>query len=121
MTHRQANPEQVKLKKQQRNQRYHVNLAITKRNRENNTLYQREKREQTRLTQHQDSLNQLMNIMTQQQYLERVNDRIDEILIIESMKKEEIIDMNDMMEYDEGLGDFNDDYENEEFSDEIES
>ena len=44
---------------------------------------------------------------------------MNEILIIESMKKKEIIDINDMMKYDEDLGNFNDDYKNKKFFDKV--
>jgi len=69
MGRRRSNLEQVKLNKQLRNERHRSNLIVTERNREKNTLYQREKREQARLGLHRDPLAQLADITTQQRYL----------------------------------------------------
>ena len=44
MPHQQVDPEQAKLKRQQHNQRYHANLAVTEQNREKNMLYQQKKK-----------------------------------------------------------------------------
>ena len=52
MPRRQVDPEQTKLKRQQRNQRYRANLETTERNKGRNTLYQQKKHEQARLAQH---------------------------------------------------------------------
>jgi hypothetical protein len=115
MARRRPDPQQAKLQKQQRNQRYRSNLATTEQNREKNTLYQREKREQARLTQEQDPLDQLANIVVQQQYLEAENDTMDEGMIVE--EEEGIVDANNMMEEDGE--NFHDGHWNKGFPDEI--
>src|SRR5579859_8183647 len=83
MPRQQVDPEQAKLKRQQRNQRYRRNVEATERNRERNTLYQQKKREQARLQQHQDPLAQLADVATQREYLDEEND-----VSIESMEIE---------------------------------
>ena len=49
------------------------------------------------------------------------NDTIDEMIIIESLKKEKMIDINNMMKNDEVLENFDCNHENKGFSDEIDS
>jgi hypothetical protein len=118
MPRRQLDPEEAKLKRQQRNQRYRANLATKQHIREHDKLYRWNKRQQARLSQHHD---QLVDIVPQQQYLERENDRIDEALIIGPVREREIVDVDDMSEHDEGLGNFDYDHEDEGFPDEVES
>jgi hypothetical protein len=100
MARQRPDPEQAKLQKQQRNQRYRVNLAATERNREKNTLYQREKREQARLSQQQDRLNQLADVVTQQQYLD-VEIMMNEALITGSVEEGETVEVNSMAKEDD--------------------
>jgi len=71
MPRRQVDPEQTKLKRQQRNQRYRANLETTERNRGRNTLYQQKKREQARLAQHPNLLLPLADDATQQTFLQQ--------------------------------------------------
>src|SRR6266516_3558911 len=101
MPRRQLDPEETKLKQQQHNQRYHANPATKERNKEHDKLYRQNKRHHARQASPQDPLNQLMDIVTQQQYLEAENDMMDEGMMIRSVGEEEgIIDVNNMMEED---------------------
>jgi hypothetical protein len=118
MPHPQLDPEEAKRKRQQRNQRYRANPATKERNKEHDKLYRQNKRHRARQTSPQDPLNQLMDIVGQQQYLETENDTMDEGMMIESVGEEEgIIDANNMMEEDGE--NFRDDHWNEGFPDEI--
>lgn len=120
MPRRQLDPEEAKLKRQQRNERYRANPATKERNKEHDKLYRQNKRHRARQASPQDRLNQLMDIVTQQQCLEAENDTMDEGMIIESMGGEEgIVDANNMMEEDGE--NFRDGHWNEGFPDEVES
>lgn len=92
-----VDPEQAKLKRQQRNQRYRANLETTERNKEKNKLYQQIKRQQTRLRQHQDPLAQLADIITQQEYLEQIAP-IDEGILDSVSGEEEAVDVSGIVE-----------------------
>ncbi len=88
------------------------------RNKEHDKLYQQNKRHHARQASPQDPLNQLMDIVTQQQYLEAENDMMDEGMMIRSVGEEEgIVDVNNMMEEDGE--NFHDGHWNEGFPDEI--
>jgi len=101
MPRQQVDPEQAKLKRQQRNQRYRRNVEATERNRERNTLYQQKKREQARLQQHQDPLAQLADVATQREYLDEENDVSIEAMEIEPVGEgEDLIDVSGMVEED---------------------
>ena len=128
------NPEEAKIKRQERNQRYHADIITTERNRVRNKLYQQRKREQARLRQHQDPLAQLADIVTQQEYLNAENEGDSTSIIIEPLEREEeVIDVTGIVEEngevlenfyndgwaeglnddvnDEPIGEFNDDYD----------
>ena len=89
MPRQRAAPEQAKLNRQQRNERYRANLASTERNRERNKLYQQRKRQQARLQQHPDPFTQLAEIVIQQQHLDEGNDLIDESIVVRPVAREE--------------------------------
>ena len=119
MPRRQLDPEETRLKRQQRNQRYRANPATKELNKEeHDKLYRQNKRHHARQASPQDPLNQLMDIATQQQYLEAGNDTMDEGMMIGSVGEEEgIVDANNMMEEDGE--NFHDGHWNEGFPDEI--
>ena len=122
MPRHRLDPEEAKLRRQPGNQRYRANLATKERNKEYDRLYRQNKREEARLAQHQDPLDQLADIVTQQQYLEAENDRIDEALLIGPVGERETVDVNDMMvEHGEGLGNFDYGHGDGGFPDEIDS
>lgn len=66
MTRRRADPEQARLKRQQRNQRHRANIVRREQEKEQDRLYKQEKREQARLRQCQVSLKQLTEIVVQE-------------------------------------------------------
>jgi hypothetical protein len=118
MTRRRADPEQAKLKRQQRNQRHRANIVRREKEKEQDRLYKQEKREQARLRQCQVPLRQLAEIAIQRQYSEAENDMMDEGMMIGSVGEEEgIVDANNMMEEDGE--NFRDGHWNEGFPDEI--
>src|SRR5437762_13743901 len=93
MPRRKLDPEQAKQQRQERNQRYRANLTVKEQNKEHDRIYRQKKREQARLQQHEDTLAQLADIMTQQQYLEAENNAIEEPTIILP-----IIDQGDLID-----------------------
>ena len=64
-----ADPEQIKLRKQERNQRYLAKSEKKEKKRERDRIYRQRKREQIRLQQHTDPLAQLADVETQQIYI----------------------------------------------------
>src|SRR5579859_6635443 len=87
--------------KHKRDRRYQSKSEVKEKKREKDRLYQQRKREHARLRQHEDPLAQLANITTQQQYLEAVDNPIDESMIIVPMiDGEEPIDVGGTVEED---------------------
>lgn len=103
MPRRRLDPEETKLKRQGRNQRYRANPATKERNKEHDKLYRQNKRHHARQALPQDPLNPLLD---QQQYLEAENDA-----------RNGIVDANNMMKEDGE--NFHDGHWNEGFPDEI--
>jgi hypothetical protein len=120
MTRRRADPEQARLKRQQRNQRYRADNVRREQEKEQDRLYKQEKREQARLRQHRVPLAQLADVIAQQEYLEVENDTINEAPIIGPVGEGEIIDADDRMEDGEVLENYGDHREGG-FPDEIDS
>jgi len=94
--------EEAKIKKQQRDQKYLDNIIAKEQKKERDRLYQRRRREQARLCQHEDPLAQLADIATQQQYLDEENARENAPGAIEPIMKmeEEPIDVAGTVEED---------------------
>ena len=107
-----VDPEQAKLQRQQRNQRYRANLTVKEQNKEHDRIYRQKKREQARLQQHEDPLAQLADIMTQQQYLEVENNAIEEpTIILPIIDQGDLIDVGGVVEeHGEVLDNFDDDH-----------
>jgi hypothetical protein len=121
MPHQIIEPTEAQLKRQQRNQRYRANIARREQEKEQDRLYQQKKREQARVRQHQVPLAQLADVVIQQGYLEVENDKIDEAVIIGSLGEGETVDVNDMVEHGEGLGNFDYGHGDGGFPDEVDS
>ena len=93
--------EEIQKRKQEREREYRLNSEVKAKKREQDRLYQQRKREQARLQQHEDSLAQLADIATQQQYLKAQNELINEPMNITSrMEESEPIDVGGMIEED---------------------
>jgi hypothetical protein len=89
MPRHKPDPEEAKIKKQQRNQKYRENIIAKERNKEHDRLYRQRKREQERLKQHGDPLAQLADTMTQKTYLEVENELLHGPRAIEVPQEED--------------------------------
>ena len=85
-----ADPMQVKLKRQQRVERYRANPAVKERIKIQRKSYRQKKRELIRLQLHQDPLAQLSDVDTQQRYLE---DMAEVSVVPEPIEEREPIDV----------------------------
>ena len=114
MPRRRLDPEEVRVKRQQRNQRYISNNTAKERKKEYDKLYQQRKREQERLRKHGDPLAQLADAATQGVYLEADNemDSISTMMEPERVgeQEEDLIDLAGIVQEEgEILEDFGND------------
>jgi len=91
-----TSPTQVKLKRQQRIQRYRTNPAVQERIKIQRKSYRQKKKEQARLQQHPDPLPQLTDIVAEEQTRHNYDDVDDD--------NDDVFD-----QCDSGNGDFGDD------------